>query len=217
MSVIHNGIDTAHFRPGTDTSLRRQLGIAEDELLIGAVGNVRISKAYDVLLRAAALLVQRGVPFRVVIIGQTSGQPGLFEELSRLCVDLGLESHVTFAGLRNDIADVMRNFDVYVLSSRAEGFSLTTVEAMATGLAVVATRSGGPEEIVEDGVTGLLVTSDSPEALADGLQSVAQTQQTRRDLGGAARQSVENRFSVSAMVAQYEIVYDESIRAHGRA
>lgn len=208
--VIYNGIDAGLFRPGTDASLRQELGLGPGDVLIGAVGNIRAPKDYPVLLRAAAILRQRGRHFRFVIVGEGSG--ALLEELVRLRADLGLEDVVAFAGLRSEIHRIMLNFDLYVLSSSNEGFSLTTVQAMACGLPVIATRCGGPEEIVEDGVTGVLVPAGSPEALASAIDRLMAEPAARAGLGTAARRRVRDRFTLDAMVGSYAALYDECLR-----
>jgi len=215
-SVIPNGIDTSRFRPGRDARLRRELGAAEDDILVGAVGNVRPSKAYDVLLRAAAMLRDSSArPLRFVIVGQGDGE--LYDRLQRLRAELRLETVVRFAGFRSDIPDVMRNLDVYVSSSSAEGFSLTTVEAMASGVPVIATRSGGPEEIIEDGVNGLLVPPNSPGELARAIRSLADDASLQQRLRAAALETVRRRYTVETMVRRYEQLYEACLRAPRRA
>ena len=169
--VVHNGIDATLFRSTGDSSFRRELGVTDDEILVGAVGNIRVSKAYPILLQAAALLKKQNVRCRVVIVGQ--GDDGLHDEVLALRSQLDLDDYVIMAGFRGDVTQVMNGLDLYVLSSSAEGFSLTTVQAMACGIPAIATRCGGPEEIVDDGKTGTLVDVNSPEALAAAIQALA--------------------------------------------
>ena len=200
-SVVYNGIDLEAFHPGDGTKVRRELGIANGEFVFGALGNVRGPKAYDVLLRAAALLATDSVPSRVVIVGDTSGQvyPGLASLAS---------TRVTFAGFRHDVPSVLRAFDALALSSRTEGFSLATVQAMATGIPVVATRSGGPEEILEDGTTGRLVPTDDPAALAAAMRRLRDQPELRDRLAQAGPRSVRARFNRTAMIEAYQRLYD---------
>jgi glycosyltransferase involved in cell wall biosynthesis len=205
-SVVHNGIDLDAFRPGPEQSGEVT---GSDMTLLGAVGNVRTSKAYDVLLRTMALLRERGRPCRLVIIGQTAGGGELFAELCALRAALHIEDIVEFAGFREDIPRLLRSFDIYVSSSRAEGFSLTTVQAMASGVPVVATRCGGPEEIVVNDATGVLVPIDNPGALADAIESLIADPQRRRTMATAARASVEKRFSRDTMVEAYARIYEQ--------
>lgn len=205
-SVVYNGIDLHAFHPGTDTTFRAELGIGADEFVFGALGNVRAPKAYDVLLRAAALLAAEARPSRVVIVGDTAG--GVFPELERLHAALGLGDRVRFAGFRRDVPNLLRAFDALVLSSRTEGFSLATVQALATGLPVVATRSGGPEEILQDETTGLLVPPEDPAALAAGMRRLRDDPVLREQLRRAGPGAVATRFDRAGMLEAYLRLYD---------
>lgn len=213
LEVIYNGIDTEMFAPGSVRSLRGELGIDDDEVLIGAVGNVRRSKDYAVLLKAAARLRSDSTRYRFVIAGRATGP--LFDDLIRTRRELGLENVVTFAGFREDIAHLMQNLDVFVTTSSSEGFSLTTVQAMACGVPVVATRSGGPEEIVEDGVTGLLVPTGSPDAVAGAIHALVAAPERRARLARAGRAAVQDRFRTAAMLDAYQALYQDCL-ARGR-
>jgi glycosyltransferase involved in cell wall biosynthesis len=213
-TVVHNGIDTRRFTPDVGRPLRRELDLQDSDLLIGAVGNVRTSKAYDVLLEAASILLQREPSARVVVAGQTNGV--LYEQLREQHSQLGLGERFRFLGLCDDIPAIMRSLDIYVSSSSAEGFSLTTVEAMACGVPVVATRSGGPEEIITDGVNGVLVRPNAPEALADAIGSLARDPARRRVLSAAGLARVRERFTVEAMLNKYESIYDQCLNKSRR-
>lgn len=210
--VIPNGIDGASFRPREAGDLRDELGVRSDEILLGAVGNVRPSKAYDVLLHATARLRRRSVRCRVVVVGQAKGP--LFRELEALRDRLGLGDVVSFVGFRQNVERWINACDVYVISSSAEGFSLSTVQALACGTPVVATRCGGPEEIVEDGRTGLLVDAGSPEALAGAIETLVRDADRRSRLARAAPDSVRKRFTLDAMLDEYERLYAECSSKH---
>lgn len=213
--VIHNGVDCGRFGPGSTVgeengaSLLRRWGIPEGGTVIGAVGNVRPSKDYPTLLRAAGRLLDSGLEVHTVIVGQATGD--LFEGLLGLRAELGLDDRVHFVGFVDDVDSAMRAFDVFALSSSDEGFSLSTVQAMATGLPVVATRSGGPEEIVRDGVDGYLVPPRDPGALADGIRSVLSLPDRGRALGASGRERAERSFSTEAMLANYQCLYRELV------
>lgn len=206
-TVIPNGIDAATFSGGPDPSLRAQLGIGPDEFLVGAVGNVREAKAYDVLLCAAALLKARHAGFRFVVIGQAQGE--VYGQLLRLRERLGLESDVHFTGFRDDVHRALAALDLYLITSRHEGFSLSTVQAMASGLPVVATRCGGPEEILGDGRTGILVDPGAPAQVAGAIERLRRDSAERRRLGANARREAVSRFSVEAQLRGYERLYEE--------
>ena len=141
-AVIPNGVDTQVFRPSRDRSLREELGLADDTALLGAIGNIRKPKAYDVLLRAARTLADRSQRFHLVIAGDRTNDLG--RQLQQLSTELAVERHVTFLGLRPDDSVILNNLDVFVLSSHTEGFSIACVEAMACRIPIVATRSWRP-------------------------------------------------------------------------
>ncbi|MEW5928713.1 MAG: glycosyltransferase [Gemmatimonadota bacterium] len=207
--VVHNGIDARAFRPGSDEGFRRELGVEPGQLLVGAVGNLRTAKAYPDLLRAAALLRERSDAYRFVVVGDNRGQ--MYHDLLAVRDGMGLREHVHFTGFREDVARVMHGLDLYAISSHAEGFSLSTVQALACGVPTVATRCGGPEEIVEDGVSGVLVPARDPAALADALHALAGDPERRARMSRAGRARVERRFSTEAMVAGYEAVYRDAL------
>jgi len=208
-AVVLNGIDLRAFAPGRDRPLRRELGMADDELLVGAVGNIRPAKDYGTLLRAAARVRASGARVRFVIVGEGSGE--LHRRLLEERAALGLEDTVALPGFREDVPAVLRSLDIYVSSSSSEGFSLTTVQALASELPVLATRCGGPEEILEDGRTGLLVPPAEPAALAQALLRLAGDGALRRALARAGRAVAESRFAMERMVADYEAVYADAL------
>jgi glycosyltransferase involved in cell wall biosynthesis len=215
--VIHNGIDMQDFAAGADQSFRRELAIGEDEVLIGAIGNIRRPKAYPILLRAAGLLKEQGLPCRFVIVGDTDGEHALYGELVALRETLGLRDSLFFTGFREDIPRILRSLDVCVVSSSSEGFSLTTVQALAAGVPVVATQSGGPEEIIANRQAGLLVPADSPVRLAEGIRVLVLDARTRAQMASRGRQLVREQFGLEAMLARYEAVYEQCLGAGAAA
>lgn len=208
-TVIPNGVDVARYGASADPGVRRALGAGPDDFLVGAVGNYRAAKGHDVLLRAAAIVRARGGGCRFVVVGH--GNPEVEAELHRLRRELHLDDAFTLSGFREDVPAVMAALDVYALTSRSEGFSISTVEAMASSRPVVATRCGGPEYILEDGRTGLLVENGSPDAVADALERLRGDAGLRARLGAAARRSAEARFGVEPQVRAYEATYDDAV------
>lgn len=206
VQTIYNGIDVAQFEPARHDRLRDQLGLAPGTVLLGAAGNVRPAKAYDVLLHAMAALRDRGMNVHLAIAGDVTPSP-LVESLRTLTRDLGLAAHVTYLGFVAEIAEFLNGLDVFVLSSHTEGFSIATVQALAVGLPVVATRCGGPEEILQDGLSGLLVDVGSSFALADGVGRVIADVALRTSLSQAATRRSLEAFSLDMMVQKYEELY----------
>lgn len=209
-TVIHNGIDLRRFRLHDGQTEHREADSQEIRVVIGAVGNIRAPKNYSLLLKTAKLVVAQAPGCRFVIAGE--GKGALYDALQVERRDLGIEANVTFIGFQEDVPSMMREFDIYVLSSATEGFSLTTVQAMACGIPVVSTRCGGPEEILHDG-GGILVPTNAPEALAAAILSLATNPGERKRIGTAGRRIAESRFALSAMLAQYERLYDSVLSA----
>jgi glycosyltransferase involved in cell wall biosynthesis len=217
VTLIRNGVDTRVFSPGAASDLRAELGLRPSDILIGAVGNIRAPKAYDVALRAAAQVVTRLNNVHFAVVG--SGAQQDVEALTRLRDSLGLNSKFHFLGFRNTGSSLFGNFDVFFSSSRSEGLPLAFLEGMACNLCVVATESGGAQEVVESGRSGLLVPSENPDALAAALISVATDSTLRCRLGAEGRARVLKEFSLDKTVSRYRELYEEllSMRRHVRA
>lgn len=205
--VIQNGIDVDQYRIQGDGAFRSELGLGEEEILVGAVGNVRPAKNYELLLKVAERLHRRDPRYRFVVVGERGND--LARRLERTRTARDLEGVVHFLGLRDDIPRVLAALDLYLLTSSSEGFSLSTVEAMASGLPPVATRCGGPEEIIEDGVDGRLVDAGSPEALAGAIEELVGAPERVRKMGRAARRKAKREFSLEKMMAKYAELYEE--------
>jgi glycosyltransferase involved in cell wall biosynthesis len=174
------------------------------------VAVARLSSEKDVanLVRAAALAAQRVPALRVEVAG---GGPCL-DDLKRLAARLNVGDRIAFLGEVRDVRALLCHARFFVLSSRSEGIPLTVLEAMACGLPVVATRVGGLPEVVEEGVTGLLVPPADPAALADAIVRLCNDPFGRERMGRAGGRRAEELFDVRRMVAQYEALYMEAAR-----
>lgn len=199
--IIPNGVDVQRFQPGTDSNARRELGVEPGAVSIGAVGNIRGPKAYDVLIDAADLVLQREPTASFVVAGE--GPPEALRDLESRVQRHGIGTRFRFLGHVADTARLLRTLDVFVMSSRSEGLPLACLEAMASGLPVVSTRCGGPERVISPGVEGLLVTTDDPDALARALLELARAPERRAAMGRAGREKVVATFSEAAMTEAY--------------
>ena len=164
--VIPNGVDTGRFTPASRDSARAAFGLTADDVVIGTAGRLVPVKDQATLIGSLAALRSKGLRFTCVI----AGDGPLHEALTAQSAAAGLADSVRFLGARNDIERVLAACDIFVLSSVSEGMSNTILEAMATGLPVVATRVGGADELVEEGTSGLLVSPQAPQALAGALE-----------------------------------------------
>jgi len=201
--VIPNGIDTDLFRP-------RERERADDALRVGCVARLSEEKRHCVLLRAVADLRRKGVPVRLVLVGDGA----LRGELEDLARSLGVAGNTEFLGARRDVPELMRTFDVFALSSRSEGLPLTVLEAMASGLPVVSTDVGSIGEVVAQGKTGFLAPPNSPEQLAAALEKVAADGDWRRQAGNLGRKIVLERYSARKMADAHAKLYLDLVPRH---
>jgi sugar transferase (PEP-CTERM/EpsH1 system associated) len=207
---IYNGVDLARFAPRGAGASRAALPFSGDDVfVIGCVGRMQAVKDHLTLVRAFISLAAQHAAARLVIVGDGPTRAAALEALR----NAGLADRAWLPGTRNDVPELMRSFDVFVLPSLSEGISNTILEAMAVGLPVVATRVGGNPELVEDGTTGRLVPSSDPAALALALAGYLSSPESALAHGAAGRRRVESRFSLDAMVAAYDAVYEQSLAA----
>ncbi len=214
---IYNGVDIDRFSPrvGPRPDLAPPGFLPADALVIGTVGRLAEVKDQATLVEGCAELLGKwpdaASRLRLVIVGDGA----LRADLERQATALGIGNRIWFAGDRADVPDLMRLFDLFVLPSLGEGISNTVLEAMASGLPVVATRVGGNPELVEEGRTGALVPVRDPDALADSMLAFLADDALRALCGVAARESVSRRFSWERCVEQYLCLYDELLGSTG--
>src|SRR5258706_1110478 len=203
LSVVPNGIDVGRFVPNpvARQQVRAELGIPEHAWLVGTVGRLAEEKDQALLVRAMAPLLDER--HRLVIVGDGPQR----ETLKGLIALTQRAEFVTLTGSRPDVERLLCAFDVFALSSRTEGLPLVLLEAMATGLAVVATSVGCIPDVVERGFTGLLVGAGDVTRLRGELSSLAGDWRLAQRVGQSARRRVLRRFSVERMAADYEVLY----------
>ncbi|MBK7674456.1 MAG: TIGR03088 family PEP-CTERM/XrtA system glycosyltransferase [Candidatus Accumulibacter sp.] len=211
VTQIINGVDTVCFAPPVE-QVRRLLpaGFADqDTLIIGTVGRLQAVKDQETLLRAFARFARNegeaGARARLVIVGDGP----LRESLIRLADTLGVWSLTWFPGSVSNVPELLQTFDIFVLPSLAEGISNTLLEAMATGLPLVATATGGNVELVFDGVNGRLFQPGDVAGLSSLLSQYLADPSLLRRHGYRARDMAVKRFSLPAMLANYQAVYEE--------
>lgn len=211
INQIYNGVDIERFTPPAG-SPRAALppGFApEDAIVIGTVGRLQQVKDQAMLLRAFAAARAQPSPWRERLRLVVAGDGPLAADLRSLAADLGIAPATWFAGARDDVPAVLQALDVFVLPSLNEGISNTVLEAMATGLPVLATAIGGNPELVKDGVCGRLFAPGDVAALAGMIAEYAQRQELRVVQGAAARAHAVQEFGIGAMVRRYQAAYDE--------
>jgi sugar transferase (PEP-CTERM/EpsH1 system associated) len=211
--LIHNGVDTDYFLP---KKLNReevpQHHFPDDAFVIGTVGRIQDVKnqagLIDAFIRLRDLLPTEKSKLYLAIIGDGP----LFNTLKLKIQAAGIAESVWLPGSRTDIADILRQFSVFVLPSIAEGTPVTILEAMSTGLPVVATRVGGIPEVVKDGVTGMLVPASDVNALTGAITIYLKQPDMLGQHGSAGRDYVLRNNSMNAMLSAYTKLYDDLVK-----
>ena len=207
--IIYNGIDTSMFQKPRSNSLRQRYGWSEDDFIIGSLGNIRPAKAYEFLLKAAALLHENSnKPYRFVIAGQPDSKGNLYEGLLEQRKELGLEKTVQFLGFLDDPAEFLANLDLFLSSSLSEGLPLSAIQAMSARLPLLATRCGGYEELVTHKENGWLVEVGNSDVIAEAIELLSSKPEIRAELASRAKQHVVETFDLNVMLHEYESTYD---------
>ncbi len=198
LSCNPNGVDTEAFRPRPRPAdgLRAALGIPASGKVVGFLGRLSPEKGPDVFLRAALLSQAKLADTHFVFVGDGPLAPQLRESIARF----RLEDRVHLAGLRRDIASVLNDIDVLVSSSHSEAMPLAVMEAMASGLPVVATRVGGVPDMIDQGESGWLVAPNDFEEIATRLQQILGTPGELARMSAAARQRAVEKMALSDTV-----------------
>lgn len=213
-TVVNHGVDTERYAPPSD----RAAAFAEARLpgryAIGCFGRVRAQKGTDLFVDAMCELLPRCPEFTAVIVGAiTPDQIGFANELKKKIADAGLQSRIVITGELpiEEVEHWFQRLTIYAFTSRNEGFGLTLIEAMSVGAALVATRAGAAEIVVEEGVTGRLVPTDDANALAVALEPLMRDPDTAAAMGQRARQRVLDKFSLDAEARGIAAVYRKLI------
>jgi sugar transferase (PEP-CTERM/EpsH1 system associated) len=205
---IYNGVDVDKFKP-EGTAVRLPFDNAGTSfLVIGTVGRLDRIKNFDLLVRAVALLVDHSPDVRERVRLVIVGDGPQLKELHDLVDKLGLHEIVFFPGKRQDIDELLRSMDIFVLPSCNEGISNTILESMVTGLPVIAAEVGGNPELIVDGETGWLIPANSADAIVEALQRYLDNPRLTESHGRAGRDRAVRLFSLQAMVQSYVQLYD---------
>jgi sugar transferase (PEP-CTERM/EpsH1 system associated) len=214
ITEIANGVDTERFAPPRDKRQSRQRllpGVPDDAILVGCVGRLEGVKDPLNLVAAVAGMLDGNADLRdrlrLVIVGDGSLRAVIEAEAKRR----SLERQLVLTGNRDDVPTILAALDLFASPSLAEGFSNTILEAMASGLPVVATNVGENARLVADGKIGRIVPPADPVALGAAIASYCRSPERLRSEGIEARQRIEREFAIDRMVAGYEAVYDRYV------
>jgi glycosyltransferase involved in cell wall biosynthesis len=205
--VIHNGLDASPFLSASRGKVRLEFEIGHGIPVLTSVANMRPAKGHEILLDAARRLAGKGHEFSLWLVGDGD----LRESIETQVQAMGLSGYVQILGFRNDIAEILADSDIFVLASHWEGLPGSIMEAMASGLPVVATHVGGIPELVLEGSTGFLVPPSDPPALASALDELLRSPKVRKFMGDSGRQRILREFSLEEKAREQGRVYAELV------
>jgi len=215
--VVHNPVDVERFAQADGAAeLRADLGVGEADPLISNVGRLDWWKGHDDFLHAVAEVARSHPDVKALIVGapgSTAISRAYYRRLQRLVVDLELSEHVIFTGFRADVPRIMAASDVVVHSaSQPEPLGRVVIEAMAAGRPVVATAAGGVLDIVQDGVTGLLVPPKDATAMARAIQRLLEDREWANTVAQRAQQHAREHFSIDRYAAIVQKLYQKLLK-----
>jgi glycosyltransferase involved in cell wall biosynthesis len=215
--VVHNGVDTERFQPRDRSELRAELKVQPDELLVGMFASFKPQKNHPLLLKAVRRLLDRGVRFRLLLVGDElyKGMSNTVEykqQVQKLVDDLHLRPHCLFAGNRQDVERYYNACDVTALPSLFEGTPNVALESMASGVPVVATDVADNAYIVPDGRAGFIVELNDAETMADRLGRLLTDPALRTAMSQSARAWVLEEFSCARLAEKTLSIYREAVQ-----
>ncbi|MEL6132500.1 MAG: glycosyltransferase, partial [Bacteroidota bacterium] len=203
-TIVYYGIDTDRYDPNRPSKdVRGELGISEDQILVGYIARMTTQKDPFTLVKAIQQAAPKDPRLHFLLVGDGE----LRAETVKMVEESGLDERVTFTGFRQDIPDVLHAIDMYVLPSLWEGLPIGLLEAMSMGRAAIASSVDGTIEAIAHRENGWLIESKRPEQLAEAILSLAKHPDQIEILGQAARQTVIDKFSLEAMVRNVEQQY----------
>lgn len=212
LHTIYEGTDLSKFQiEGTKEEWREKLGLRKDKFLAGIVAHLAHHKGHVYLIEAAKILKEKGANIEILIIGDGELKDFLVSKTKELKV----EDIVKFLGFRNDIPHLLKAIDLFVLSSYLEGLCTSLLDAMASKLPIVATKTGGIPEAVEDAITGILVPPKDPSALASTIYHLYNNRDLLIEMGEKGYQRVKRLFSVEIMVEKTLSLYNKLLKENG--
>jgi glycosyltransferase involved in cell wall biosynthesis len=214
--VVYNAVTVSESEKiESSTDLRAELGLPPGTRLVGMVGRISNWKGQEILVKASSLVLQSHPDVHFVAVGSYfAGEAHYLEELKDLVRTLALEERFHIVGYRSDVVNVYRTLDVFVLPSiKPEPFGRVTVEAMTQGCAVIATNHGGSCELIEQGVTGMLVPPSDPKSLAEAIEQLLSDSTLRNNMGKAASIYALKNFGLQNYERQMRDIIHELVEA----
>jgi glycosyltransferase involved in cell wall biosynthesis len=215
--VIFNGVDASRFRPQDSTATRASLGLPRDAPVVGILAALRPEKNHELFLLGAQRILAQRPSAQFLVVGDGPKR----RELETLAEKLGVAQATHFLGTRGDVPQLLATCDLVALTSHNEAAPVSILEALSTGVPVVAANVGSVRETVLDGVTGQLFPAGDVDAFAAAALDLLRDPAERKRLGAAGRRLVEERWSLDAMVHGYEqlieAIYESKKRTRAAA
>jgi len=210
IKTILNGVDLREFDPELDGRvIRKEFNIGEDELIIGTVGRIDPEKGYEYFIESARIILQDFKNIRFLVVGGAFNNPSLEKSLYEMSVEKGIDKKTIFTGFRRDIPQILASMDVVVLPSGTDACSRVLFESMAMRRPLVATNAGGTPEVVQEGVTGLLIKPGDSSEMAKCIMKLLNNKNLAEQYGNAGRTRVETMFTIEKNIKETENVYLE--------
>ena len=213
-SVVYDGIELAQYRNNYNKKeVRAEFGLSPSDFVVGNIGRLVSWKGQEIFINALADVVPRAPDLKAMIVGMPDpGQESYMDELRALAASCGIENRVIFTGFRMDVPRLLKAMDIVVHSAtRPEPFGIVVIESMASGLPIIATRGGGPLDSIEDGIDGLLVPLNDPQAMAEAIWVLYNDPQKALNIGSRAKTKTLKMFSVERFASEMATVFDSHL------
>lgn len=206
---IYDGIDTIKFNPSINgNEIREEFGIPPSAIIVTSVGRLVIGKGQSELIHAASEVVKKHPEVIFLIVGDGSPEENTTASLYQEVLNLGLQKQVIFTGWRTDIPKILGATDIFVQnSSIPEGLGVASLEAISMGKPTIVTNIGGLSEVVEHGVSGLVIPPNDPESLSHAILELIENKDLKIKFGQNGRKKVEENFGIGKTVKKLETLY----------
>lgn len=204
VEIIKNGVDLTRFGRG-DRGARYDLGVKDDEFVVGAVGRIDPVKNYATMIEAFHIASSKHQNLKMIIVGDGPDYKGVDIKIK----DMGLSDRILMLGSRDDIPRLLNCFDAFIQPSLYEGLSNTILEAMAAGLPIIASRVGGNPDVIRENENGLLFSPTDIEGLSKAIEKIYLNKKLRDNMAAANKVKITHEFSLDNMVMQYERYYQK--------
>lgn len=215
LTVVYNGIDPERFdinHEKASYTLRSELNLPLNSKVVAIIGSIIPRKGQLLFVNAASHLVSSMPNVAFLVVGE--GPPDYVQLVKNRVQEHGLKMNFHFVGSRNDIPKILAGVDLLVIAADEEPFGRTVIEAMAAGVPVVSTKCGGPEEIILDGITGLLVSSDNSSEMADAIERILRDPEFSENIVKAGKDRLNHMFSLQAYADNVQSVFESVNHSH---